>query len=174
MLASYDIEESVDRNLDRYLDENGFTRAGYDEKTNKATVFGVDVPVPNTESRKRAIRIHDLHHLVTGFGTDPTGEGEISAWEIGAGGLRDLSIYVRAIVLSGASLGCVLAPLRMKRAFEAGRRSKKALFGDFHRYDALLAMSLGDLRRELAIPAAGISDQPRRLHARAPKASVVH
>ena len=43
------------------------------------------MPFPNTPSRKRAVRYHDLHHALTGYATDLTGEFEISAWEIGSG-----------------------------------------------------------------------------------------
>jgi hypothetical protein len=37
------------------------------------------IPIPNPPSRRRAIRIHDLHHLVTGFSTDLAGEAQVSA-----------------------------------------------------------------------------------------------
>ena len=34
---------------------------------------------PNTAGRVRAVRYHDLHHVVTGYATDWTGEAEIGA-----------------------------------------------------------------------------------------------
>lgn len=43
-------------------------------------------PIPNTRSRSRAVRIHDLHHLVSGYKTDRIGELEISALERPAAG----------------------------------------------------------------------------------------
>src|SRR5262245_44151067 len=43
---------------------------------------------PNTKGRKRVVQAHDLHHLLTGFGTDLLGEAELGAWELGTG-IRD-------------------------------------------------------------------------------------
>ena len=40
---------------------------------------------PNTDSRKRAVPLHDLHHILTGYKTDWMGEAEIGAWELRAG-----------------------------------------------------------------------------------------
>src|SRR5262245_1592727 len=45
---------------------------------------------PNTKARKRLVRAHDLHHLLTGYGTDLLGEAELGAWELGTG-IRDRS-----------------------------------------------------------------------------------
>ena len=46
----------------------------------------VPYPIPNTAARKRAVKIHDLDHLVTGYATDRVGELEIAAWELASGG----------------------------------------------------------------------------------------
>src|SRR5262245_47490792 len=89
---------------DAYLEENGFTVDAYDERWTWATFLGVRFAVPNTAKHRWGIMLHDLHHVATGFGTDLAGEGEISAWELGAGGLaglRALGPYVGSIVMSG-------------------------------------------------------------------------
>jgi len=80
---------SVRAGRDAYLDENGFTVAAYDEPRTQASFFGLDFSIPNTPAHRRAIVLHDLHHVATGYGTDLAGEGEISAWELRAG-LRGL------------------------------------------------------------------------------------
>ena len=41
--------------------------------------------IPNTRSRVRAVRVHDVHHVVTGYATTFAGEAEIGAWEIASG-----------------------------------------------------------------------------------------
>ena len=46
------------------------------------------VPMPNIETRRRYLKYHDLHHLVTGYSVGRIGEGEMSAWELGTGTAR--------------------------------------------------------------------------------------
>jgi hypothetical protein len=119
--------------------------------------------------------LHDLHHVATGFGTDIAGEGEISGWEARRG-LRALGFYVGGIVASGFSLGLFVAPLRTLRAWRAAAGEAPSLFplcelpeGEFDaRYEELLGMTVGELRRMLSVPERGVSDRPRRLHAYAP------
>ena len=86
---------------DQYLAENGFTFEGYDAKWTHASFFGVRFRVPNTDSHRVGIMLHDLHHVATGFGTDLVGEGEISAWEAHRG-LAPVGLYVASIVTAGA------------------------------------------------------------------------
>jgi hypothetical protein len=104
--------------------------------------------------------------VATGFGTDLVGEGEISAWELRRG-LRGLGAYVGSIVVAGAFAGMLAAPVRTLRAWRASSR-QHSLFRNKRPYDELLAMSVGDLRRELGVPDEGVADRPRRLHAYAP------
>jgi hypothetical protein len=160
---------------DAYLAENGFTLKAYDDKWTDASFLGVRFRVPNTARHRVAIMLHDLHHVATGFGTDLAGEGEISAWEARLG-LRPIGAYVGGIVLSGVMVGVALAPRRTWRAFRAARAAPASLFpigalppAEFQaRYDALLDMTVGELRRQLGVPEAGIAEGPRKLHAFAP------
>ena len=160
---------SVDEALQVYLDENGFTRASYDAPRTPASFLGVKFSVPNTPRHAWAIRLHDLHHVATGFGTDLAGEGRISAWEARRG-LRPAGLYVGGIVATGALMGLVVAPRSTLRAWRAGRGGGGSLF---HRddlpYEGLLAKSVGELRALLALPAAGLQQAPRGLHSTAPK-----
>jgi hypothetical protein len=154
---------------DAYLAENGFTVEAYDAKWTEASFLGIKLRVPNTRHHAWAIQLHDLHHVVTGYGTDLIGEGEISAWEL-ARGVRGLGAYVGAIVLTGAAVGLLFAPRRTLRAWRASRRSgfPHSLFQSKRPYPDLLALSVGDLRHELGVPPAGAAEHPRRLHAYAP------
>jgi ubiquinone biosynthesis protein Coq4 len=111
--------------------------------------------------------LHDLHHVATGFGSDFTGEAEISAWEA-AQGLRPLGFYTGWIVGNLALLGFVLAPRRARVAWRASKAPNL-----FHRpdlsYEGILEMSVAELRGLLALPEKGLSPRPRRLHANAKK-----
>ena len=61
---------------------------GYDERWIKVKVWRIPVWLPNTAGRVQAVKLHDLHHVLTEYPTTWRGEAEISAWEVGAGGLR--------------------------------------------------------------------------------------
>ena len=161
---------------DAYLAANGFTVAAYDHAWTDASFLGVRFRVPNTEAHRVGIMLHDLHHVVTGFGTDLVGEGEISAWEARRG-LAPLGFYVGGIVASGVLLGLLLAPRRTLRAWRTSKGKGPSLFPACElpkaafvaRYEALLSMTVGDLRRELGVPESGVADGPHKLHAYAPR-----
>lgn len=156
---------------DAYLAQNGFSVEAYDEISSEINYAGIRFRVPNPPQRRWAIRLHDLHHVASGFGTDPVGEAEISAWEVGHG-LGNLGLYVSSLVLSGVVAGLFLAPRRAWRAFRAAR-SGRSLFNLSHlNYEQLLAMNVGELRDLLGIPAHGLATHTPHLHASAPAPSV--
>jgi hypothetical protein len=152
---------------DAYLAENGFTTESYDAARTKGSLLGLAFSVPNPPSHRRAIRLHDLHHVATGYGTDHAGEGEISAWQARRG-LHGGGHYVGAIVLANVGLGMLFAPRRTWAAARTPRAGGSLLALDVD-YDALLELTVGDLRRMLAIPAEGLATSPRGLHAHAPR-----
>ena len=151
---------------DAYLAENGFTVGAYEEKWTKASFFAIDFAVPNTERHRRAIMLHDLHHVATGYGTDIAGEAEISAWEL-RGGLRGLDAYVRSIIVAGALAGVLLYPRRTLRAWKAARGAR-TLWSQGARYDDLLPRPVEALRAAVGVPPAGLAEEPPGLHKRAP------
>lgn len=81
------------------------------------------VPLPNIETRRRFLKYHDLHHLVTGYSVGRIGEGEISAWELGTGSAF-VSPMLGMMNLIALSTGIVLEPRRMWRAFRRGCASR--------------------------------------------------
>ena len=81
------------------------------------------VPLPNIETRRRFLKYHDLHHLVTGYSVGRIGEGEVSAWELGTGSAF-VSPLLGVMNLIALSTGLVLEPRRMWRAFLRGCASR--------------------------------------------------
>jgi hypothetical protein len=157
-MTSYDDGLSVGDARDRYFAQNGFP-AGYDDRWVRLRLGRRMLPIfPNTRARVAAVRIHDLHHVATGYDTSWTGEGEISAWELASGCGPYLAAWV--LNLGGFSIGCCLAPRRMLRAFVRGRHSKNLYAKGFD--PARLAQSVGALRSELeldrTVPAATSND----------------
>jgi hypothetical protein len=131
----------------RYFADNGFDETGYTARWVKLKIAGVPIAFPNTASRKRAVPLHDLHHVATGYATTLVGEAEIGAFEIAGGCGRHAAAW---LLNAGAfSLGLLLAPRRTYRAFVRGRHAR-TLYRDGWR-DGLLDLSVGELRRELRV-----------------------
>ena len=150
---------------DRYLAENGFTLDGYTAPTFRIRVLGLTWTLPNWPSRRRVVPFHDLHHVVTGYGTDLVGEAETSAWELRCGGLN--SFFLWCFKLGAVTLGLLLAPSRVVRSFRRAR-GQRNLYGDPRPYEAILALPLDELRAGLGVPEDGLADRPSRLHSLKP------
>jgi hypothetical protein len=125
-----------------YFAANGFSAAAYVERWARVKLGPIPVVFPNTASRKRALPLHDLHHIATGFATTYTGEAEIGAWEIG-GGCGD---YAAAWLfnVTAFAYGLVIAPRRVYRAFVRGRHARNLYASGWDA--ALLDHSVGALR----------------------------
>ncbi|MFK7986592.1 MAG: hypothetical protein AB8I08_11260 [Sandaracinaceae bacterium] len=145
-------EPTVRDARDRFFRENEFgLDGGYDASWAEAEFGPVRYRVPNLRARAAALRVHDLHHLVTGYATDWRGESEISAWELGSGWGR--YPYAWIIALFGLFTGLVTQPGATWRAFLRGRKSdnlfRARALGD------VLEQPLASVRRGLGVPARG-------------------
>jgi hypothetical protein len=133
--------------VQRYFQENHFGEdGGYASPWVDFKLGPIPFPLPNTDSRRRAVRFHDLHHVLTGYRTDLVGEFEISAWELAAGCKDFHAAWV--LNLSGLAGGLFRAPVRTFRAFVRGRHERTSYGME---YEALLSRGVEDLRRELGI-----------------------
>ena len=132
----------------QYFAANGFSDASYTDRWVQIAKLGpIPLGFPNTSSRKRAIPMHDLHHVATGYTTTWIGESEIGAWEI-AGGCTN---YWAAWVLNamGFWYGLFAAPRRIYRAFMRGRKSRTLYHLGWD--DSLLELSVAELRARIGI-----------------------
>lgn len=146
----YDPQTSMQAARTRYFALNHFgADGGYGSRWVAFKLGPLPITLPNSGERVRAVRYHDLHHVLTGYPTDNIGEFEIAAWELGAG-CRD---YVMAWVLNLAAVaaGSVAAPRRTFRAFVRGRACR-SLYGQ--ELEPLLERTVGALRAELGLEAA--------------------
>ena len=130
-----------------YFDANAFgADGGYAKRWVKVKLGPVPIWFPNSAGRVRAVRYHDLHHVATGYGTDWVGEGEIGAWELGAG----CNSFVLYFLNGGAAaIGLVLSPRRVVRAFREGKRHR-SLYRLGIPYPRLLEMTVAELRAALS------------------------
>ncbi len=118
------ITSSLDAELEAFYERSGFGPV-IGKRTLTVPVYTgcMLVPLPNIETRRRYLKYHDLHHLITGYSVGRIGEGEVSAWELGSGSAR-VSPMLGAMNLIALSTGLLLEPKRMWRAFERGCRSR--------------------------------------------------
>jgi hypothetical protein len=138
--------------LDDFLADNGFTTQSYDAPTVAIPIGPLTIPLPNTEGRKKVVRLHDLHHVATGYHTDLIGEAEIGAWELRAGCTTLAAWFYNGMAVA---LGLALGPRRVWRAFREAR-GHRTLYRLGRPYEQLLAMPLSELREALGIPAGGL------------------
>jgi hypothetical protein len=102
---------------------------------------------PNTAARVRSVRVHDVHHVVTGYDTSWTGEAEIGAWEIASSCADHYAAWV--LNLLALPIGLAIAPRATFRAFVRGRHTANLYRRAVD--DALLAASVAALRRGLRL-----------------------
>lgn len=122
---------------------------GYGAAWVKLKLWRIPFAFPNTEGRRRAVRFHDLHHVLTEYPTTWRGEFEIAAWEV-AGGVR--GYWVGWLLdLLGFACGLVVFPRATYRAFVRGRHSTN-LYGDVWD-DSILGRRVGELRQRLGLEA---------------------
>jgi hypothetical protein len=85
-MATYDDALTLREARALYFEHNDFgPNGGYDANWVKIELGWFPVFIPNVQARVRAVRIHDLHHVITGYDTDLMGELRIAGWEIGGG-----------------------------------------------------------------------------------------
>jgi hypothetical protein len=163
------VDESVGQAVDDYMTENGFTIAEYSAKTVTLYAGPLSFRVPNPKARQEAVPLHDIHHVVTGFGTDVIGEGEQGIWELRAGCPAPIAIFLNGLAAAG---GFLLSPKRIVRAFLSAKGAS-TLYASSISEESAKRMTVRELRRRLHVPENGIASQAeRRLHSHAPRASI--
>jgi hypothetical protein len=157
-MTAYDDSMTMGDARRRYFDDNGFD-GSYSERWVKLKAGPIPLYFPNAEGRRRAVKLHDLHHIVTGYQTTWTGESEIGAWEIASGCGR--FAWAWGLNLSALAIGLFVAPRAAFKAFVRGRHTAN-LYRHAEFRDAILGRSVGDMRSDLRLdqpaPPAGISD----------------
>jgi len=147
-LVPYPSEATLREARRTYFDANGFgDDGGYSAAWVDFKLGSLPFPFPNTAGRVRAVRYHDLNHVLTGYDTDLAGEYEISAWEV-ASGCRDFAAAWQ-LNLAGMAGGMLYVPRRTFRAFVRGRRCR-SLYGE--PFDDLLDLRVGEARARFLGP----------------------
>ena len=132
-----------------YFLRNGFgTDGGYSERWIKVKVWRLPIWLPNVKNRREAVKLHDLHHVLTEYPTTWRGEAEISAWEVGSGGLgRFWAGWI--LDLMNIAQGLLIHPRGVYRAFIRGRQTENLYRLEFD--DELLSHRVGEFRERLKL-----------------------
>lgn len=149
--------------LKGYFDLNKFgPDGGYHDRWVEVKLGPITFTIPNTQSRVRAVRIHDLHHIVTEYQTTLKGESEIAAWEV-ATGCRDMYTAWN-LNLSAFGFGALVWSGPVWRAFLRGRRSRNYYGAEYG--PELLSRTVGAARTELGLGPDGAAARSDRASAR--------
>lgn len=139
---------NVEHALTDFYNQHGYGLEGGINKKWDMIKFGpLALPLPNLESRRKNIYLHDINHLVTGYDVSWAGESSIASWQIATGGWGRL-YFLWLISLQAMAVGVMLYPRRSYRAFQAGLRMKNALTGGLTKQE-MYQVNLDELRLRL-------------------------
>ncbi|MFI5263056.1 MAG: hypothetical protein ACHQM6_00915 [Candidatus Kapaibacterium sp.] len=144
----YEDQITLSEGLLQYLMHYNLGDGGYTDRFFKINFFWkITLMLPNISGRVNAVKFHDLHHVLTEYGTGLCGEAEIGAWEIASG----CGKYWAAWLLNFGSItyGIFLFPKAVFKAFIRGRHCGNLYHGKD--YERILDTSVGDMRNELHI-----------------------
>jgi len=147
-MPTYEDAQSMFDARQRYFASNGFDGT-YSERWVKLKAGPIALYFPNAPGRVRAVKLHDLHHIATGYNTTWAGEAEIGAWEIAGGCGR--FVWAWALNLPAIALGLAIAPRAVVHAFVRGRHSRNLYHAEGEFREALLRRSVGDVRHSLEL-----------------------
>ena len=105
------------------------------------------IPIPNSESRRKNVYLHDVNHILTGYDTSWKGESAVSAWEVASGGWGILYIPW-LLTLWAMGLGVVFYPGSVWQAFKRGRITLNAYTSGL-RKEELFRLTVRELKQKL-------------------------
>lgn len=142
-------EMTIQEALKLLFEKSGIPENAYTAKTFTIQIGSIGIPVPNIPARVKIAKLHDIHHILTGYEVNWKGEAEIGAWEL-ATGCR--SSFIAWYLNTGAMIvGLFMHPIAVIQAFIRGRNTKTNLYYDFH-YETILNKTVRELKAEIGLP----------------------
>lgn len=118
---------TIQQRLSDFYVENDFEDdGGLQSNVAWLKVGKIYIPIPNPEARKRALWMHDVNHVATGYSTFWIGETAISGWELATGGWGK-NIFVWMIIMGGFLIGIFIYPVSTFKAFLRGRNCRSVI-----------------------------------------------
>lgn len=142
-MGVYGSEMTLREARTKYFALNGFgASGGYEDNWVRVEYGWLRFYFPNTRARARAVRYHDLHHILTEYSTTMQGETEISAWEIATGCTANYAAWI--LNLLGFGFGLLINRRGVYRSFLRGLYSSNLYSYPFD--DRLLSGKVGEMR----------------------------
>lgn len=141
---------TIQEGLREFYSINHFDEDGGANKTFGWIKVGpISYPIPNPDARKKALYLHDIHHLITGYSTKWIGETAISAWELATGGWGK-NFFVWMIIMGAFMIGIIVYPASTFKAFIRGRHCRSVVGLKMSKKD-LLQMNINDLKQRVGL-----------------------
>lgn len=148
-LGYYDESLSIQEALSVYFLRYHFADGGYNDRYFRIKIGPLFIPFPNTQARLEGVKMHDIHHLLTGYTALWKGEVELAGWELASGCGRYYMAWF--FNLGSFFIGLFTFPRALFRAFLQGRRVKSNLYNGYVYAQRLLQRTVGELRQELDV-----------------------
>jgi hypothetical protein len=121
------LNQTVGKSIQDFYTKNNFGEDGGVSEKFAWIRFGFfSIPIPNFESRRNNVYLHDVHHIITENDTTWKGESAVSSWEISSGGWGNLLIPW-ILTLWAMGLGILFHRKSTLIAFERGLTMRNAL-----------------------------------------------
>ena len=134
--------------LTKYFRDNFQRDIGYGERWVKVKMGPITISFLNTDARRRAVKYHDIHHILTEYPTTMLGEAQIGAWELTSGGCRwHWPAWILDIL--AVFFGLFISPKVVLKAFMDGCNCKNLYEYDYN--EELLRKTVGELRKKQGI-----------------------
>jgi hypothetical protein len=155
-MTLYHADSALRAARERYFEINNFKDGGYEEGWVKMKAGPVPIWFPNTVARVKAVKFHDIHHVLTEYPTTWAGEAEIGAWEVATGCAAHYQAWL--LNLLAFAIGLVINPRGVYLAFMRGRHTRNLYRTTYS--DELLARTVGEMRRELKLDKEPVRPSP--------------
>lgn len=143
------IDQTTEQAIKEFYIKNNFSEDGGVNEKYAWIKFGFfSIPIPNTQSRKDNVYLHDINHVVTGNNTTWKGESAVSAWEIASGGWGNL-YFIWLLTLWAMGLGVVFYPSNVFKSFQKGLTMRNGLICGLSKNE-INQLSISDLRKQLS------------------------
>jgi hypothetical protein len=142
--TDFTIEEAISN----FYDQNDFGDDGGVSKKIAWLKFGFfSIPIPNVESRRQNVYLHDISHIVTDNDTSWKGESAVAAWEIASGGWGKHAI-LWLMTLWAMGLGAVFYPSNVLTSFKKGLTMRNGLTSGLTK-EVIFKLPVSELKSQL-------------------------
>jgi len=146
-------EDSLGRWYLDFMRARGFAPAGLLEARDRGAARRVRCEPEREWLFDRINVMHDLWHLLTGYGTDELGEAALIAFSEAQIPNRSFPLLLLAAVWKGPKSWSLAWPRYLWRAYQRGRRAQLLIAAP---WEELLALPVAEVRRRLGVGPAAV------------------